>query len=87
MGIRYHSSVWLVLNENNYHPFHTQRVQGLLPADLFTVEAIFNRDEVAKFMTRELQRNNPHVIYKRGFQHRYSTGVLAAIVNNQTIEP
>ena len=33
MGIQDHTAVWRVLNRNNYHPYHFQRVQGLLPAD------------------------------------------------------
>ena len=33
LGTNNHMAVWRVLRQNNFHPFHFQRVQGLLEAD------------------------------------------------------
>jgi hypothetical protein len=60
LGIRDHSAVWRVLNENHLHPFHFQRVQGLVPADYRP------RERFAQwFLNKELEQANfsEHVLF------------------------
>ena len=113
LNIRHHSTVWSALHRQRFHPYHFQRVQGLLPTDfgprvqfsqwlmqqqqmdhyfskqiLFTDEALFTRDGVFNIHNNHhWEQENPHVIHRRGYQHRFSVNVWAGIVGNNLIGP
>lgn len=49
------SVVWRILNQNNMHPYHRQRVQELLPRD-FPARLIFSQSVIDRIMV------NPHFL-------------------------
>jgi hypothetical protein len=60
MGLHHHMGVWRVLNENQLHPFHFQRVQGLTLPD-FPLRVQFAQ----WLLNRELEEDNflKHVLF------------------------